>query len=45
VECPVLACVNSKSGNNLGVKFLRKLKFWLNPTQVFDMAISGPDLG
>jgi len=28
-----------------GVKFLRRLKFWLNPAQVFDLAISGPDLG
>lgn len=42
---PVLACANSKSGDNLGVKFLRRLKFWLNPTQVFDLAITGPDLG
>lgn len=42
---PVLACANSKSGENLGVKFLRRLKFWLNPAQVFDLAITGPDLG
>lgn len=42
---PVLALVNSKSGDNQGVKFLRRLKFWLNPAQVFDLAISGPDLG
>ena len=42
---PVLACVNSKSGDNQGVKFIRKLKFWLNPAQVFDLAISGPELG
>ena len=28
-----------------GVKFLRKLKYWLNPVQVFDLAITGPDLG
>jgi hypothetical protein len=27
------------------VKFLRKLKYWLNPVQVFDLAITGPDLG
>ena len=42
---PVLACVNSKSGDNQGVKFIRRLKFWLNPAQVFDLAISGPELG
>lgn len=42
---PILALVNSKSGNNQGVRFLRKLKFWLNPVQVFDLAISGPELG
>lgn len=42
---PVLACANSKSGEGLGVKFLRRLKFWLNPAQVFDLAITGPELG
>ena len=42
---PVLACVNSKSGDNQGVKFIRRLKYWLNPAQVFDLAISGPELG
>ncbi|XP_019863877.1 PREDICTED: diacylglycerol kinase eta-like [Amphimedon queenslandica] len=42
---PVLAFVNSKSGDNKGVRFLRRLKYWLNPLQVFDLAISGPESG
>lgn len=42
---PVLAFVNSKSGENKGVRFVRRLKYWLNPLQVFDLAICGPEIG
>lgn len=37
--------VNSKSGDNQGVKFLRRFKQLLNPAQVFDLISSGPQLG
>ncbi|XP_051878083.1 diacylglycerol kinase eta isoform X2 [Pristis pectinata] len=42
---PLLVLVNSKSGDNQGVKFLRKFKQLLNPAQVFDLMIGGPHLG
>ncbi|NXR65012.1 DGKD kinase, partial [Rhadina sibilatrix] len=42
---PLLAFVNSKSGDNQGVKFLRKFKQFLNPAQVFDLMNGGPQLG
>ncbi|XP_009330283.1 PREDICTED: LOW QUALITY PROTEIN: diacylglycerol kinase kappa [Pygoscelis adeliae] len=42
---PRLAFVNSKSGDNQGVKFLRKFKQFLNPAQVFDLMNGGPHLG
>ncbi|XP_069681666.1 diacylglycerol kinase eta isoform X7 [Periplaneta americana] len=42
---PLLVFVNSKSGDNQGVKFLRRLKQLLNPAQVFDLISSGPGLG
>ncbi|NXX48100.1 DGKH kinase, partial [Tricholaema leucomelas] len=42
---PLLAFVNSKSGDNQGVKFLRKFKQFLNPAQVFDLMNGGPHLG
>uniref|UniRef100_A0A8C9WCQ7 Diacylglycerol kinase n=1 Tax=Scleropages formosus TaxID=113540 RepID=A0A8C9WCQ7_SCLFO len=42
---PLLVLVNSKSGDNQGVKFLRRFKQLLNPAQVFDMMIGGPQLG
>uniref|UniRef100_A0A8C0HF59 diacylglycerol kinase (ATP) n=1 Tax=Buteo japonicus TaxID=224669 RepID=A0A8C0HF59_9AVES len=38
---PLLAFVNSKSGDNQGVKFLRKFKQFLNPAQVFDLMNGG----
>jgi len=37
--------VNSKSGDNLGVKFLRRFKQLINPAQVFDLMNGGPRLG
>jgi diacylglycerol kinase (ATP) len=40
-----LVFVNSKSGDNQGVKFLRRFKQLLNPAQVFDLMNGGPGLG
>ncbi|XP_043913418.1 diacylglycerol kinase eta-like isoform X2 [Protopterus annectens] len=42
---PLLVLVNSKSGDNQGVKFLRKFKQLLNPAQVFDLMNGGPRIG
>ncbi|XP_073331521.1 diacylglycerol kinase eta isoform X2 [Pagrus major] len=42
---PLLVLCNSKSGDNQGVKFLRKFKQLLNPAQVFDLMNGGPELG
>ncbi|XP_046989295.1 diacylglycerol kinase eta [Schistocerca americana] len=42
---PLLVFVNSKSGDNQGVKFLRRFKQLLNPAQVFDLIHGGPRLG
>ncbi|KAI7801002.1 putative diacylglycerol kinase delta, partial [Triplophysa rosa] len=42
---PLLVFVNSKSGDNQGVKFLRRFKQLLNPAQVFDIMNGGPHLG
>eukprot|EP00118_Oscarella_pearsei_P006053 m.27659 g.27659 ORF g.27659 m.27659 type:complete len:1297 (+) comp30246_c0_seq2:58-3948(+) len=45
VSSPLLVFVNSKSGDNHGVKFLRRFKQLLNPAQVFDLMTSGPSVG
>ncbi|KAJ8407158.1 hypothetical protein AAFF_G00288340 [Aldrovandia affinis] len=42
---PLLVLVNSKSGDNQGVKFLRRFKQLLNPAQVLDLMNGGPQLG
>uniref|UniRef100_H2YKX6 Diacylglycerol kinase n=1 Tax=Ciona savignyi TaxID=51511 RepID=H2YKX6_CIOSA len=41
----LLVFVNSKSGDNQGVKFLRRFRQYLNPAQVFDLMCSGPQVG
>ena len=42
---PLLIFVNSKSGDNQGVRFMRRFKQLLNPAQVFDLSVAGPTLG
>ncbi|KAK3726917.1 hypothetical protein QZH41_016706 [Actinostola sp. cb2023] len=42
---PLLVFVNSKSGDNQGVKFIRKFKQLVNPIQVFDLGVGGPQQG
>lgn len=39
---PLIVFVNSKSGDQLGQKFLRRFKQLLNPGQIFDLAQGGP---
>lgn len=39
---PMLVFVNSKSGDNKGVQFLRRFRQHLNPSQVYDLMRAGP---
>ena len=39
---PFLAFVNSRSGDNQGVKFVRRLRSLLNPLQVIDLGVTTP---
>jgi len=42
---PLLVFINSKSGDNQGVKMYRRFKQMLNPAQVFDLINGGPRMG
>uniref|UniRef100_A0A0N5A8C9 diacylglycerol kinase (ATP) n=1 Tax=Syphacia muris TaxID=451379 RepID=A0A0N5A8C9_9BILA len=42
---PLLVLVNSKSGENQGMRILAKFKRLLNPIQVIDIIAEGPDKG
>ncbi|ELT92758.1 hypothetical protein CAPTEDRAFT_214359 [Capitella teleta] len=42
---PLLVFVNSKSGDNQGIKMFRKFKQLLNPAQIFDLTNGGPRIG
>jgi len=42
---PLLVFVNSKSGDNQGIRFMRTFKQLLNPAQIFDLSVAGPTLG
>ncbi|XP_048481979.1 diacylglycerol kinase eta [Plutella xylostella] len=42
---PLIVFVNSRSGDNQGVKFLRRFRQLLNPAQVFELSGAGPRLG
>lgn len=42
---PILVLVNSKSGENQGMRILSKFKRLLNPSQVVDIIADGPEIG
>ncbi|XP_045508827.1 diacylglycerol kinase eta [Colias croceus] len=42
---PLIVFVNSRSGDNQGIKFLRRFRQLLNPAQVFELSGAGPRLG
>eukprot|EP00127_Corallochytrium_limacisporum_P005773 Clim_evm152s210 gene=Clim_evmTU152s210 len=44
-KTPVLVFVNPASGGNQGKKLMEKLKWYLNPRQIYDLKATGPGPG
>lgn len=42
---PVIVFINPKSGGNQGAKLMQKFQWLLNPRQVFDLTLGGPNMG
>ncbi|KAG9416131.1 hypothetical protein AC1031_000531 [Aphanomyces cochlioides] len=40
---PLLVFINSRSGGQMGLHILRQLRRWLNPLQIYDLSIQGPE--
>ncbi|ETV67600.1 hypothetical protein H257_16199 [Aphanomyces astaci] len=40
---PLLVFINSRSGGQMGVYMLQQLRRWLNPLQIYDLSLQGPE--
>ncbi|ETW08319.1 hypothetical protein, variant [Aphanomyces invadans] len=40
---PLLVFINSRSGGQMGVYVLQQLRRWLNPLQIYDLSLQGPE--